>query len=270
MTSMPVRLRGVGDMPEGETLYLSSLALRTLDDTECEGLLAAELAHFRPAELAFSRRFAPAQAALVNAVESVDEDPDEGAFLRLSKMPAYGLLSLMLLVLRWRMKKVNYDRETSADRAALDFAPASRLTSMMVKMTALGSQWSGFREGLTQLMNRGVGRRNIGNDYLRRIDEKLARSAPDKMSAELAGQATLHPLDAHLTLEQRAQALGEEPQVPAALIALRAAINKATDSALAAVEAEVTQTDLDYTRVPGHPIDVSDTPELPPELASTG
>lgn len=261
MTSMSVKLRGVGDMPEGETLYVSALALRTLDPVELDGLLAYELAHFRAEDLAFSRRFAPAQAALVSAVESVEEDKDEHMFMKLAKAPAYGLLSVMLLVLRWRMKKVTREREGSADQAALAFAPAQQLVPMIVKMTALGSQWTSFRAGLANLMNRGIGRRNIADDYLRRV-----AASP---LADLTAWTTPHPLDNHLTLAERLVALGVEgtSQIAAAMTALRA--SAATSNAdLVALEEEVTGIDLDYTRVPGHPIRIAESTELPAELAA--
>jgi Zn-dependent protease with chaperone function len=267
MTSIPVRLRGIGDLPEGETLYLSTLALRTLDETELDGLLAYELAHFRGSDLAFSQRFAPAQAALVNAVESVDEDSDESVFMKVAKAPAYGLLSLMLFVLRWRMKKVIVEREAAADHAALAFAPAPKMIPMIIKMTALGSQWPEFRAGLATLMNRGEGRRNIAKDYLRRIADHLGKSDPGKLRFELSAMITPHPLDTHLSLGARAAAIGidEKSLIAAVIAALRA--EPAPNPALAALEETVTTTDQDYTRVPGHPIAISDSLELPPELS---
>ena len=81
MTSMPVRLRGIGDLPEGETLYLSTLALEVLDDGELDAILAQELAHFRGPDLVFSQKFAPAHAGLLNAVDSVSDDANESAWV---------------------------------------------------------------------------------------------------------------------------------------------------------------------------------------------
>lgn len=268
MTSMPVRLRGVGDMPEGETLYISTLALRTLDDTELDALLAYELAHFRGPDLAFSQRFAPAQAALVNAVESVDEDSGESVFMKVAKTPAYGLLSVMLLVLRWRLRKVIAEREAAADDAALTFAPAPRMIPMIIKMTVLGSQWVGFRAGLASLMNRGVGRSNAALDYLQRVRGHLGKTEPGKLRVELSTMSTPHPLDTHLSLAARAASLGidEKSLIPAVAIALRA--EPRANPALDSLERDITTTDQDYTRVPGHPIAISDTPDLPAELAS--
>lgn len=268
MTSIPVRLRGVGDVPEGETLYVSTLALRTLDDTELDGLLAYEIAHFTGSDLAFSRRFAPAQAALANAVDSVDEDVSESVFMRIAKAPAYGLLSLMLLVLRWRMRQVHVDREAAADQAALGFAPALRMIPMIIKMTVLGSQWLEFRRGLTDLMNRGIGRRNIARDYLQRLRDHLGKADAGKLRFELSQMTTPHPLDPHLSLGMRAASIGIDDKnlIAPTVIALRQ--EQPEKPVLVAIEEEVTKADLDYTRVPGHPIKLEETVDLPKELTA--
>lgn len=267
MTGTTVRLRGVGDMPEGDTLYVSTLALRTLDEAELEALLAFELSRFRGADLEFSRRFAPAQTALVNAVESVDEDAEESVFMKLAKTPAYGLLSLMLVILRWRMKPVIAAREAEADRAAREVTSVSKVMPMIVKMTVLGSQWAEFRAGLAELMNRGVGRHNIGADYLRRLRDYLGGVDPARLHVNLSAKSTPHPFDAHRTLAERATALGIDAKllIPSTIAAIRAPAP--ADAVIDAIEAEVTKTDLDYTRVPGHPIKIADEQELPAELA---
>ena len=135
-------------------------------------------------------------------------------------------------------------------------------------MTVIGSQWSGFREGLASLMNRGVGRSNVAQDYLQRLRGFLGNADPGKLRFELSSMSTPHPLDSHLPLAERAAALGidEKSLIPAVVAALRAA--PVANPALDAIEREITIADQDYTRVPGHPIAISDAPELPVELAS--
>jgi hypothetical protein len=57
----------------------------------------------------------------------------------------------------------------------------------------------------------------------------------------------------------------EKPIVVASVIALRA--EKPVDPALRAIEEEMTAADLEYTRVPGHPLETSTSDTLPEELA---
>lgn len=267
MTSMPVRLRGSGDLPAGETIYISTIALQSLDDGELDAVLAREVAHFRGVDLAFSRKFAPAHAGLVNALDSVDDDASENPAIRISKLPAFGLLSFMLWVLKGRLARANFEREELADQAALVVATAPRLMSGEAKLTALGVQWPAFRAGLNDLMNRGVGRRNIAQDYLARTRTFLANTNQRELQANLSKMATPHPVDVHLSLNAHGYVLqlDEKPAIVAAVIALRA--ERTVDPTLRAIEEEVTAADLDYTRVPGHPIEISGSDELPSELA---
>jgi Zn-dependent protease with chaperone function len=267
MTSMPVRLRGIGDLPAGETLYMSTLALRVLDDRELDAILAQEVAHFRGPDLVFSRRFAPAYAGLVNAVDSVSDDSSESAWMRVAKMPAFGLLAFMLWVLKGRLARAHYEREELADRGALEATTAPQLIGAVAKLTALGAQWPLFRNGLTALMNRGVGRRNIAQDYLSRTRAFLAKTEQAALHANLSKMSTPHPVDVRPSLGARAYALqvDEKPIVVATVISLRA--EKPVDPAWCAIEEEVTAADLEYTRVPGHPIEISMSETLPEELA---
>jgi Zn-dependent protease with chaperone function len=267
MTSMPIRLRGIGDLPAGETLYMSTLALEVLDDSELDAILAQELAHFRGPDLVFSQKFAPAHSGLVNAADSVSDDESENAWIRVARVPAIGLLSFMLWVLKGQLGRAHYEREELADRGALEAAPAPRLISAVAKLTALGAQWPAFRQGLTALMNRGVGRRNIGQDYLVRTRAFLAKTDQAQLQSNLAKMSTPHPVDVRPSLGARAYALQVDvkPVIVASVIALRA--EKPVDPALRAIEEQVTAADLDYTRVPGHPIEISTSDALPEELA---
>jgi hypothetical protein len=267
MTSLPVRLRGSCDLPDGETLYVSTLVIQMLDEGELDAILAREIAHFHGVDLVFSRKFAPAHAGLVNALESVDDDASENPAIRMSKLPAFGLLSFMLWVLKGRLARANFEREELADRVALAMATAPRLMSGEAKLTALGVQWPAFRAGLNELMNRGVGRRNIARDYLARTRTFLANTDQRELQANLSKMATPHPADGHLSLNAHGYVLqlDEKPVIVAAVIALRA--ERPVDPVLREIEEEVTAADLDYTRVPGHPIEILASEELPSELA---
>jgi hypothetical protein len=79
--------------------------------------------------------------------------------------------------------------------------------------------------------------------------------------------ATPHPVDVRPSLGARAYALqvDEKPIVVASVIALRA--QNPVDPGWRAIEEEVTAADLDYTRVPGHPIEIAEGEALPEEIA---
>jgi hypothetical protein len=80
--------------------------------------------------------------------------------------------------------------------------------------------------------------------------------------------ATPHPADVHLAMSAHGFALNvdQKPVIAAAVIALRA--ERQPEASLLALEEEITRADLDYTRVPGHPIEIAESAALPPELAS--
>jgi Zn-dependent protease with chaperone function len=276
VASMPIRLRGVEELPAAETLYLSTTVLRVIDDAELDALIAHELGHFRGADLEFSRRFAPAFNSLGQAVQGVsldDGDDAENPWLRVARLPAIGLLSLMILILGSVVHRIQREREFAADRASLEVSKPDAVVSLLIKFAALTLQWGDFRQGLNRLLDRGCARRNISADYLARTRQYLARATPTDMRALLLEAHTPHPLDSHPTLAARSEAVGISPDAQVATVLAQLRTDRPAPAILEMIEEQVTRIDLDYVRVPGHPIKLSEETALPPELAmpnSTG
>jgi len=267
---MPIRLRGVAELESAETLYLPCVALRVLDDAELDALIGHELGHFRGADLEFSSRFAPAFKTLEQAVESVsidDGNDDENPWMGVARLPAIGLLTLMSYILAKAASRLLREREFAADRASLEVSNPGAVVSLLIKVATLSLQWQEFRRGLNSLLDRGFGRRNISLDYLERTRQFLAATSPGDIRAQLIDMAIPHPLDLHPTIAARAAAVGVAPQPLIGPALARLAENRPVPAILTKIEEQVTQIDLDYVRVPGHPIKLPEDDSLPPELA---
>ncbi|HTU65002.1 MAG TPA: M48 family metalloprotease [Steroidobacteraceae bacterium] len=262
-----IRLRGVGDLPGAETLYLPSFALRLLDDAELDAVIGHELGHFRGADLEFSRRFAPAFRSLQIATESVhahaSEEPDAAS---LAMIPAVGFLAFMLHTLGRIVSGINREREFAADRAALEVSTPVAITSLLVKFTLMSIRWEAFHRGTSQLLHRGVSRKNMGLDYLAHVRGFLGAIEPDKLSRGLLASHTPHPLDSHPTSAQRAAAVGVDlaAVIGPSLEQLR--VDRPDPPGLLAIEERLSQIDADYYRHPAQPVVVDDDPALPHEL----
>jgi Zn-dependent protease with chaperone function len=269
VAKVPILLRGIAELPTAETLYLPTLALRVLDDAELDALIGHELGHFRGADLEFSSRFAPAFASLEQAVRSVavDDDDEEQGALKLARLPAIGMLSLMVYILHRVVNRVRREREFAADRAAIEVSRPAALISTLIKFGAITHEWPAFRHGVTRLLHQGLGRRNIASDYLARTRQFLDSLKPEQLHALLAEGHAPHPLDTHPTLAARAAAVGVtvDPLIATTILALRTV--REPSAALLAIEEKITAADLDYSRVPGHPITISADAALPAELA---
>jgi len=270
VAAMPIRLRGVAELESAETLYLPCVALRVLDDAELDALIGHELGHFRGADLEFSSRFAPAFKTLEQAVESVsidDGNDDENPWMGVARLPAIGLLTLMSYILAKAASRLLREREFAADRASLEVSNPGAVVSLLIKVATLSLQWQEFRRGLNSLLDRGFGRRNISLDYLERTRQFLAATSPGDIRAQLIDMAIPHPLDLHPTIAARAAAVGVAPEPLIGPALARLAENRPVPAILTKIEEQVTQIDLDYVRVPGHPIKLPEDDSLPPELA---
>jgi Zn-dependent protease with chaperone function len=265
VANVPIRLRGVGDLPMAESLYLPTVALRVLDDAELDALIGHELGHFRGDDLEFSSRFAPAFRSLSLAAESVSTEEEEDS-MSIALIPAIGFLSFMMYTLGRIVAGIRREREFVADKAALEVSTPRAIASLLVKFTVLSAQWDDFRYGVGTLLRRGVSRRNFSRDYLVRTREFIAAVNPEKLSRALLKEHTPHPFDSHPSLSDRASAVGIDAvaSIQASLLAMRS--DRTVPAALDAIEERITLIDADYYRHPANPVVISNDSELPPEL----
>ena len=263
----PLRLRGVGDLPAAETLYLPAFALRVLDDAELDALIGHELGHFRGEDLEFSRRFAPAFRSLWIATESVNNqhegEPDSAS---IAMIPAIGLLFFMLYTLNRIVSRIRREREFAADRAALEVATPDALATLLVKFTAMSFRWDGFHRQLGRMLHGGIARRNISLDYLAHSRQFLDAVDREKLARGLVAARSPHPMDSHPTSAQRAAAAGADLReaIGRGLAAL--GMDRPFPAELVAIEERISQIDADYFRHPAQRVVVSDDPALPQEL----
>jgi Zn-dependent protease with chaperone function len=212
VTSATINLRGQGELPPAQTtLYLSTLALRVLDEDEIDAVLGHELGHFRGGDLAFSQRFAPAYLSLTRALESVSiHDERDSAWVNLPILPAVATLSGMMYVLHRAVSGISRRRELEADRAAVEVTPAVSLVTALIKMQAVSPYWENARRENAAVVSQGRFRRNLAMDYLQGVRNRMQHSRGADTAANLAESRAAHPLDTHPTLFERARALNVE------------------------------------------------------------
>ena len=269
VANVPVKLRGVGDLPTAETLYLSTVALRVLDDAELDALIGHELGHFRGADVEFSTRFAPAFRSLAVASQSVSSQQDDEDSMSIALIPAIGLLAFMNYTLSRIVSRIQREREFAADQASLEVSTAQASTSLLIKFSMLTICWHGFHIGVSRLLHRGVSRKNLSRDYLLFTRQFLAATQREDLKRWLVEAHTPHPLDTHPPVVQRAAAFGLDPGrvMDVSLSALN--VDRPVSELLDVLEERISQIDADYYRHPAQRVEVSSELDLPLELTFT-
>ena len=267
VANVPVKLRGVGDLPVAETLYLPTPALRVLDDAELDALIGHELGHFRGADVEFSTRFAPSLRSLSIAADAVATEEDDDSSTSLALMPALGLLSFMIYTINRIVSRIRRQREFAADQASLEVSRPEAIVSLLVKFNALTLQWQEFRHGLVKLLHQGVSRQNLSVDYLIRTRRFLTAVGAEKLRRILIEAHTPHPLDSHPSFAERAAAVGVDPSRVIDASVAHLGTDRPLLAGLAAIEERISQIDADYYRHPAQRVTISADPELPPELS---
>jgi len=266
VANVHLRLRGVGDYPEAETLYLPTVALRALEDSELDALIGHELGHFRGEDVAFTKRFAPAFHSLAVATEAVNDEGDDDDASSMALIPAIGLLAFMTYTLNRFVSGIRREREFVADQASLEVSNPRAAASLLVKFGTLTLQWEVFRAHFTRMLRGGTARRNQSRDYILRTRQFIRAVNQEALRKGLFALHIPHPLDSHPTLAQRVAAMGVDPAtlMSSSLAALLA--ERPVPHGLEAIEERITAIDAEYYRDPGDRLTLSEDPELPPEL----
>jgi Zn-dependent protease with chaperone function len=252
VTSAAISLRGQETQaPAQTTMFLSTLALRVLDEDEIDAVLGHELGHFRGGDLAFSQRFAPAYLSLTRALESVGIDHEgDPAWVVLPILPAVATLSGMMYVLHRAVSGISRRRELEADRAAVEVTPVTALVTALIKMQAVSPYWDNARRENAAVVSQGRFRRNLAMDYLQGVRNLVQNTRGSDAAVMLAESRTAHPLDTHPTLFERAQALDVHlgSVVASCYDSLRVARDH--EDALGVVEQELTCIENEFVRPP--------------------
>jgi Zn-dependent protease with chaperone function len=200
VTEVPIGF--LGGTTSGRALYTSLPLARILSIDEWRALVAHELAHFAGEDLTLARRFYPAYAGALRAVE--DLKAHARGLRSLAGWPALSVLSLFMAEIVGPRPLVAAQREAAADRAAASAVGAATLASALVKAHAFTPAWEVVVTAMTDAVESGTQYVNAGALF-----EHVARenAGPERL-AGLGPLALSHPTDEHPALGARLAALG--------------------------------------------------------------
>ena len=275
VTSLPLKLRGIGTLPPTETLYLPACFLRALNEQQLNALIGHELAHFRDGDLAFTLRFAPSFRGLSLANESVSGEVNAGQLTPLwsmARLPGSFLVQGIALMLALAVNRVRRARELEADRVAASVSSREAVASALVKVSFLAVPWKPFRADNAKRLGSGRARPNLSTFYLRLIATALSKTDRVKLREVLLQSRLAHPTDTHPILKERIQALAVDPGAMFDRALEELMLRRDPIEGLETIERAITAIENDWMCIPGTPFVLDANEDLPENapLASTG
>ena len=194
----------------GETLFLSMPLMRILRRDEVAAVIGHELGHFKGADVAYTRKFAPAFVGMGTAINSVNSLND--SFIQhIARLPALTFSHFLLSVFAVNERRIRRDREFEADVVGASASSPTALASALLKLTAYSGLWSQFKRLVVEGIRDGKPTRDLPYAF-----EFLARSASSELATThlegLLKQRTTHPLDTHPPTAERLNALGVQAE----------------------------------------------------------
>lgn len=208
-TAARVALEQNGRTMSGETLYLSVTLLRLLTRPQVAAVVGHELGHLKGADVAYTRRFAPAFAGLDAAVRTT-QDLDDDVIQRLARWPALTFSRFLLAVFATNESRIRRDREFEADRVGAAAASPPTLAAALLKISAYADLWPRLQRLAVAEVQAGLASPDLATSFealARRDAHGLARSTV----TSLLRVRTTHPFDTHPPTSERLAALGVDP-----------------------------------------------------------
>ena len=265
-TAGAVRLRSEGELDQGITLCISAPELRALEESELDAAIAAALGVLSNEDVGVSRKLIPSYRSVVECVAFFEKDePEDNRWFQFARIPANGFLTAMLSSSRAAMRKVAAKRRSAEKSAAIEASSARSWAAGLAKSTVLDARWSVFRSAYESYMLRGQTRSNLSADFVAHVATFAQRAGAADREA-LAQARVPHPFDESPTLAEQVadQGIDTHSLIRDALAALGE--RRAADTALPAIEADITQRENEYFHVPGRRMNPDDGESTPAEL----
>ena len=191
-----------GQQVAGRTLCLSLPLLHLWDEAELRAVMAHELAHFHGEDTQYSREYAPALRAAVEALEKLRAtlDRDARAVAVLPLVPIFGFTVERFTVATAAHSR---EREFAADRVAARVSSPLALATALLKVAVAAPAWVAYLE-------RAIAKADQSPPPVGAAVAWLASQAllPNELPDWLPRERTAHPVDTHPPLPLRLEALG--------------------------------------------------------------